>query len=153
MLFRRHAVMFLATAGYVGRFPTAPGTLGSLAGIPIAFALSRTTWPMASFAASLLTLAAVWVAGAAARQLNADDPGCIVIDEVAGMVVTLIGLPFTLVNVAAGFIVFRIFDISKPPPVRQLERRLKGGWGIVMDDIAAGLMANIVIHMGRYLIH
>ena len=152
MIFKHHLAMMLATGGYVGRFPFAPGTVGSLVGIPIVYALSFLSWPTALIITALLTLLAVWAADSAEGQLKTKDPGCIVIDEIAGMVVTMLGLPFSVGNCVAGFFLFRIFDIIKPPPARQLERRLKGGWGVVMDDIAAGVMANIVLRIGIYLI-
>ena len=151
MLFKRHVVIFLATGGYVGRIPIAPGTFGSLIGLPVAFGISRMSWPGALLAIVMLTLAAVWSAGEAARQLEAKDPGCIVIDEIAGMAVTFFGMPFNLVTSVAGFFLFRCFDIVKPPPVRQIDRNLRGGWGIVLDDIVAGFMANIVLRLGLYI--
>jgi phosphatidylglycerophosphatase A len=79
--------------------------------------------------------------------LNAEDPGCIVIDEIAGMLVTLIGLPFNMISVFAGFLIFRILDIWKPHPIRFLERKLSGGVGIVMDDIVAGVLGNIILRV------
>jgi phosphatidylglycerophosphatase A len=148
---RRNAVLFVATAGYVGRIPWAPGTAGSLVGLPIIYALSwlGPAWAFAGCAA--LTAGAVWFAGSAERQLGVRDPGCIVIDEVAGMAVALLWIPWGPGAAAAGFLLFRLFDIWKPFPVRTLERRLSGGWGIVMDDIAAGVMANIVLRTGLHL--
>jgi len=98
-----------------------------------------------------VTLIAVWSAHVVEQQLQVKDPGCVVIDEIAGMTVTMLGFPFTFGNCLAGFLLFRIFDIIKPPPARQLERRLSGGWGIVMDDIAAGIMANIALRIGIFL--
>ena len=148
MIFRRHAVMFLATGGYVGRIPVAPGTFGSLIGIPIVYVLDKFTWQTALIAMVLVVLGAVWVAHNAERMLQAKDPGCIVIDEIAGMCVALLGLPFTLSTVAAGFFIFRIFDVIKPPPIRQLERHLAGGWGVVMDDVAAGAATHLVLWAG-----
>ncbi len=145
MIFKRQAVMFLATGGYIGRIPIAPGTFGSLIGIPIAYAFSLMGKPTAFTAVVLIILAAVWIAHLAEKQLKQKDPGCIVIDEVAGMCVALVGVPFTWFTGLAGFFMFRALDILKPPPVRQLDRRLGGGWGIVMDDVAAGAMTNIVL--------
>jgi phosphatidylglycerophosphatase A len=79
--------------------------------------------------------------------LKAEDPGCIVIDEVAGMLVTLIGLPFNMISVFGGFLIFRILDIWKPYPIRFLERKLSGGVGIVMDDVVAGVLGNIILRV------
>jgi len=149
MLSRRRVVIFLATGGYIGRVPMAPGTFGSLAGLPLAFILSTVSWSWSLAIMLAFILVAVWSAGDAARQIGAKDPGCIVIDEIAGMAVALLGMPFTPVNCLAGFILFRFFDILKPPPVRQLDRNLGGGWGIVLDDIAAGILANTVLRIGN----
>ena len=151
MLFRRHVVMCLATGCYIGRIPIAPGTLGSLVGILVAWGLSFLTWPWAVAATLGLMLAAVWISKEAERQLDRKDPGCIVIDEIVGQCITLISLPLTLGTCAAGFFLFRLFDIAKPPPARYLERRLSGGWGVVMDDVAAGIMAHIVLRLGLAL--
>jgi phosphatidylglycerophosphatase A len=130
----------------------APGTFGSLVGLPIVFIFSLTDWTIAALLTIALILGAVWVAHRAERQLNAKDPGCIVIDEIAGMCVTMLGIPLTLSTGIAGFFLFRLFDIIKPPPARQLEKLLPGGWGVVMDDVVAGVMANIVLRIGLLLL-
>jgi phosphatidylglycerophosphatase A len=75
-----------------------------------------------------------------------------VIDEIAGMCVTLLAIPLTFTTGAAGFFLFRLFDVTKPPPARQMEQYLSGGWGVVMDDVVAGIMANIVLRIGLMLI-
>jgi phosphatidylglycerophosphatase A len=142
----------MATGGYVGRIPWAPGTWGSLLGLPIIYALAQLSPAWAAIGCAVLTAGAVWVAGRAERQLGVKDPGCIVIDEMAGMTVALLGIPLTTGTGIAGFLLFRLFDIWKPWPVRTLERRLRGGWGIVMDDIAAGVLANIVLRIGLHLL-
>jgi phosphatidylglycerophosphatase A len=148
MISKPKAVMFLATGGYVGYAPFASGTFGSLVGLPIVFGLSKTSGAVALVSVIALTLGAVWVAHRAEKALNAKDPGCIVIDEIAGMCVTMLFIPLTLATGLAGFFLFRLFDVIKPPPIRQMERMLPGGWGVVMDDVAAGIMANIVLRFG-----
>ena len=152
MISKPNAVMFLATGGYVGRAPFASGTFGSLVGLPLVFLLSRTTWPVATILTVALILGSVWVAHLAEQQLKAKDPGCIVIDEIAGMCVTMLGIPLTLTTGLAGFFLFRLFDVLKPPPARQMEKLLPGGWGVVMDDVVAGVMANIVLRLGMHLL-
>lgn len=144
--------MFLATGAYIGRIPFASGTFGSLVGLPIVYLLSRTDWAVASILTAALILFSVRVAHLAEQQLKAKDPGCIVIDEIAGMCVTMLAIPLTLSTGIAGFFLFRIFDVIKPPPARQIESRLKGGWGVVMDDVAAGVIANIVLRIGVALV-
>jgi len=98
-------------------------------------------------AALLIIGLAVWIADVAAKTLKRKDPGCIVIDEIAGMVVTLIGLPFNLTTAVTGFILFRILDILKPYPIRILDKRVSGGLGIVADDVAAGIFANALMRI------
>ena len=148
MISKPNAVMFLATGGYVGYAPFASGTFGSLVGLPIVYLLSKTTWLQATGMTAILILGSVWIAHQAEQQLNAKDPGCIVIDEIAGMCVTMLYIPLTITTGLAGFFLFRLFDIVKPPPARQLEKKLSGGWGVVMDDVVAGVMANIVLRLG-----
>ena len=152
MILNPKAVMFLATGAYVGHIPFAPGTFGSLVGFPFIYLFSRADWPLAVILTAILILFAVWVANLAERQLKAKDPGCIVIDEIAGMCVTMLGVPLTLTTGLAGFFLFRVFDVIKPPPARQMEKILHGGWGVVMDDVVAGIMANILLHIGILLL-
>jgi phosphatidylglycerophosphatase A len=152
MNFREKTAVFLATGFYVGNIPFAPGTFGSLIGLPLCFLLAGIPLPAAMITAVLMIGLAVWIAGTAERTLGHKDPGCIVVDEIAGMVVTLIGLPFNFTTAVTGFILFRILDILKPFPIRVLDRRLSGGLGIVADDVAAGVFANISIRILLYIL-
>jgi phosphatidylglycerophosphatase A len=147
MILKPKAVMFLATGAYVGRIPFASGTFGSVVGLPIVYLLSRTDWAVATILTVILVLFSVRVAHLAERQLKAKDPGCIVIDEIAGMCVTMLAIPLSLNTCITGFILFRIFDVIKPQPARLMESRLQGGWGVVMDDVVAGVMANVVLRI------
>jgi len=97
-----------------------------------------------------ITGVAVVTAGAEARALGNDDPGPVVIDEAAGFLFTVAFLPHGLWVTVVGFLLFRVLDIIKPPPARQLEA-LHGGWGIVLDDVAAGIMGNLLLHAGLAL--
>jgi phosphatidylglycerophosphatase A len=151
MNFRNKVVLFLATGFYTGNIPLAPGTFGSLIGLPLCFLLTRVNLPLAIISAILFTGLAVWIAQAAERRLKQKDPGCIVIDEIAGMVVTFLGLPFNPTTAVMGFIIFRFLDILKPFPIRILDKRLSGGIGIVADDVAAGLIANIILRIFLYI--
>lgn len=136
-------VIFLATGCYAGKLPFAPGTCGSLAALPLCWLLAQLGRPAAFSATILVIAAAVWLAGAAERLLQRKDPGSIVIDEIAGMLVTFSGLAFTAFSAAAGFVLFRVLDIAKPFPIGWVEKRLNGGVGIVMDDLIAGVIANL----------
>lgn len=127
----------------VGNTPFAPGTAASFVAAAIWLALPlRACWQW--IAAAVVALAGVWASGRCCRDSNEKDPAYIVIDEWAGMWFALSGLPKTIPVAGLALVFFRIFDIIKPPPIRQLER-LPGGWGIVLDDIAAGLLARIVV--------
>ncbi len=139
----RKFVLFTATAGGAGYFPVAPGTAGSLVGL----GLWAVSVPLGSalFLAFLMGISAlaVWIAGRAEQLLGREDDGRIVIDEVVGMLASLALLPARIDVAIVGFFLFRLFDIWKPPPAR-LAERLPGGLGVVMDDVVAGLYANLV---------
>jgi len=147
MNFSEKAAVFLATGFYVGNIPFAPGTFGSLIGLALCFLLAGVQLSAAIIAALLIIGLAIWIANVAARTLKRKDPGCIVIDEIAGMVVTLIGLPFNLTTAVTGFILFRILDILKPFPIRILDKQVSGGLGIVADDVVAGIFANLLLRI------
>ena len=147
MKFSDRAVVFLATGFYIGNMPFAPGTFGTLLGLPLCYMLSGLKPPFAIVCTLLFISFAVWISHIAEKRLAKSDPGCIVIDEIAGMAVTLIGFPFNLTTGLIGFIIFRILDITKPFPIRSLEKRLPGGVGVVMDDVIAGIMANLLLRV------
>jgi len=142
------AAFLLATWFGCGRSPWAPGTAGSAAALAIAIALHRYAgfagWHFLLLAAALF-YPAVWSAGVAARVSKIEDPGFVVVDEVLGQWIALAGArPFNWVSCLAAFALFRLFDIWKPPPVRQLES-LPGGLGINADDAMAGAYAALVL--------
>ena len=147
MNFSEKAAVFLATGFYIGKIPLAPGTFGSLIGLPLCFLLAEIQLSAAIIAVLLIIALAIWISNVAERTLERKDPGCIVIYEIAGMVVTLIGLPFNLTTATIGFILFRILDILKPFPIRILDKRLPGGLGIVADYVVAGIFANLLIRI------
>ena len=147
MNFKEKSVLYFATGSFVGYIPFAPGTFGTALGLFFCFILSFID-PVVSFVLVLLfILFATWIAHRAEKIIKKKDAGCIVIDEIAGIMVTLIGLQFHIGSALAGFIIFRFFDILKPFPVRTIERRLTGGAGIVADDVVAGLLSNIVLRV------
>ena len=152
MTMRKKVILFLSSGCLLGNMPFAPGSFGTLAGLPICWLLSGID-PWISFILILLTVPfAVWIAGEAEKILGKKDPGAIVIDEIVGMALTLAGLPFNATTAGLGFILFRALDITKPFPIRFLERRFKGGTGIVLDDMAAGIIANITLRIILQLI-
>jgi phosphatidylglycerophosphatase A len=147
MKIRSQIVEVFVTVGYVGRLPLAPGTFGSAIGFLIYFAMPA--MPKLFILCGLIgfVLFAIWVAGEAEKLFAAKDPGCIVIDEVAGMMVAFFALPRTVFIGIVGFVVFRFLDILKPFPIKLMERKCPGGIGVVMDDVIAGLMSNMVLRL------
>jgi len=147
MNFREKSVMFLATGCFIGNIPFAPGTFGTILGLPLCFLLAKTELPVAVFLTAIFIIFAILIAHDAEKILKKDDPGCIVIDEIAGLMVALFGLPFNVIYASAGFAIFRFFDILKPFPIRLIEKKLSGGTAIVMDDVAAGICTNLVLRV------
>ena len=138
---KARAARWLATWFGCGYVPGAPGTAGSAAAVAMAWgwasAFGWTQWHWL-VAAAAATLAGVWSAGAVARDMGRGDPAIVVIDEVAGQWLTLAAVPaLDWKGALAAFLLFRLFDIWKPPPIRRLER-FGGGFGIMADDLAAG---------------
>lgn len=137
----------IATFLGVGKSPKAPGTMGTLATIPLAALL---IWAGPAYMMGfilLFTPVAVWAADRYSTALGADDPQEIVIDEVLGFLITMTWLPMTWQAFLAGFLLFRLLDIMKPFPIGYLDKKLSGGFGVMADDIAAGILANIVLQM------
>ena len=140
-----------ATFFGIGRLKPGPGTWASVVAV-VLWALAASQIPPSyrigatAAAAMAVTLIGIPAATAVARDAGSKDPQTVVIDEVAGQLVALIAVPLTWKTLLAGLILFRVFDILKPPPVRQLER-LADGLGIVADDVAAGLYALVVMHL------
>ena len=151
MKFGERAVLFVATGFFIGTVPFAPGTFGSLLGLPLCFLLSRLNFLQSLICILVFILFAIGIASAAEKIIKQKDPGQIVIDEIAGLMVALAGLPFNLKTVLAGFIIFRVFDILKPFPIRILEKRVGGGSGIVLDDVLAGVYGNLIIRFAIYV--
>ena len=145
----------IATFFGVGRLRPGPGTWASVATLLIWRALAPLagpTWlvPATAAAAVLTTAIGIPAATRVARQLGQKDPSCAVIDEVAGQLIALIAVPLAWKTLLASLILFRVFDIVKPPPLRQLER-LPEGTGIMLDDVGAGLYALLVLQVLRHL--
>ncbi|MCH7949146.1 MAG: phosphatidylglycerophosphatase A [Candidatus Dadabacteria bacterium] len=147
---RKGIAKLIATVFYVGLIPIAPGTFGTIAAIPLFYALSFTPLYLYLAITVLIILISVWASGVAEEIFGKTDPGVVVADEVCGYLVTMILVPVTLGNIFFGFLLFRLFDIAKPYPIRKFER-LPGGLGIVMDDVMAGVYSCITLHiLGRW---
>src|SRR3989304_3569371 len=145
---KKETLIKLSAAGFgIGFVPFAPGTAGTLAGIPLFFIFSFFPWYGYLFLLACFTGATVYLAGAAEVLFGKKDPPCIVIDEIAGFLWTMLMVSPTLAHVLLGFILFRFFDIIKPFPVRSLQDKLPGGYGVVGDDVMAGIYGNLVIQV------
>ncbi|HQZ38994.1 MAG TPA: phosphatidylglycerophosphatase A [Vicinamibacterales bacterium] len=143
----KRIVLLVSTFGYVGFFPIAPGTAGSAAALVLYAVLRWIGSPAAEFATIAVVLAlGVWAGTRSEALLGGTDPGPVVIDEVLGMLITLAGMPLSLTGVLLGFVCFRIFDIVKPFPARRLEDA-PGGWGIMLDDAAAGVYGQVALRL------
>ena len=134
-------IKWIATGVGFGLSPIMPGTVGTLWGIPIAWGVMQlpTLWCQIG-TCLILTLIAIPICGAAEKIIGGKDPGCIVADEYLTLPICYLGLPFTPAVVIAGFVFHRIFDITKPPPIKQLQD-IHGGFGITIDDFLAALLA------------
>ena len=143
----RRLVIILATWWGTGYAPVAPGTVGTIAAIPLFLLLSLL--PLYVYIPCVLAigLAACWLAGRAEQIFGEKDNQRIVIDEVVGLLITMAAVPLTWQYLLAGFVFFRIFDVLKPPPIRLIERTVKGGYGVVLDDVLAGIYAQICLRI------
>ncbi len=136
----------VATAGGVGYAPVAPGTFGTAVAVPLVWYTSELPWWAFVGLIAAVIAVGVWAARVADASWGSHDSGRIVIDEVAGYMVTMVAVERgDWVLLGLGVLVFRVFDIAKPPPVRWIDRNLSGGLGVVLDDVAAGVLGCIVM--------
>ncbi len=143
----RTGALGIATGGFLGFFPFAPGTVGSLAasvflwvvpGIPL--------WAQIILIAVTLGVG-VWACDKTCQILNKPDAQPIVIDEIVGILITMLGIPLTEYWLVCGFILFRILDVIKLPPANYFDEKVKNGWGVMLDDVAAGVYANVILRL------
>jgi phosphatidylglycerophosphatase A len=142
----KHFFLFLATGFGVGYSPVAPGTLGTLVAILVYYFLSEIPSPLYEITLIGFFFLSVWISENVEIFFGKKDDQRIVIDEIMGFLITMLWVPKTLPFVIMGFFLFRFFDILKPFPIRRLEKRLRGGFAVVLDDVMAGVYANIVLH-------
>ena len=141
---------FLATGFFAGYSPVIPGTAGSLVGLLLYYAIPGMENTYILSAASLLVLLVGIFVSAKMEKRYGEDPSIVVIDEVVGMWISLLILPKNLLVALMAFVWFRVYDTIKPPPARQLEH-LQHGWGVMLDDVAAGIYANVTVRIILYL--
>lgn len=152
----RQIVIFLATGAGSGYAPAAPGTAGSVVGLALGYFALAPLWNRApiGFVAgfAIAFVAACAIAGAAERIIGEHDSAKIVIDEIFGMVAAMFMNPLGALWVGASFGLFRLFDILKPFPASLIDRRVRGGVGVMLDDLAAGIYANLVLQVAHRLL-
>jgi phosphatidylglycerophosphatase A len=144
-------ITFLATGFYSGLSPFAPGTAGTLVGVFICLLCLPMPWILRLLFVLALLALSFYVAGEAENIYQKKDDQRIVIDEIIGLQITMLPVAINILNLCAGFVLFRIFDILKPFPIRNLQE-LPGGWGVVADDVGAGIYAGAVLWLLGYLL-
>ncbi|GAC24026.1 MAG: phosphatidylglycerophosphatase A [Alteromonadaceae bacterium] len=144
-------IHFLALGFGSGLAPKAPGTFGTIAAVPLvcllAYSTTLTGYLLVTLIASVI---GIWLCGRTAKDMMVHDDSSIVWDEIAGLLITMIAVPLSWQTLLLGFVLFRIFDILKPWPISYLDARVHGGFGIMIDDILAGLFALILMHITLY---
>ena len=148
----KNPVHLLAFGFGTGLMPRAPGTAGSVVGALLYIPLSAL--PLIHFVGLLVALfaAGVWLCGRTASDLGVHDHGGIVFDEIVGVLIAMAALPRDWIWLLAAFLLFRLFDIVKPWPIRWLDRQVKGGLGIMLDDLVAGVFALVLLQSARHLL-
>ena len=143
----------LGTVGGVGYVPVIPGTVGTLLGVVIYLLLSKIPFQPFSYGIILafVLAAGVWISARCNHYLEGNDNSSIVIDEVGGFLLTMFLLPSSFLFILLGFILFRAFDMTKPFKIEKIEK-IRGGWGIMGDDILAGILANLVMQALRSML-
>ncbi|HUK60081.1 MAG TPA: phosphatidylglycerophosphatase A [Stellaceae bacterium] len=151
-LSRAHPAMLVATLAGIGFLPKAPGTWGSLVALPFVWLAAHTGGAGAILAAAAAIFAIGWWAAAIVVQHMGDDPPAVVVDEAAGQFLALAAAPLDLWHYAAGFALFRLFDIAKPWPVGWADRTIPGGFGVMVDDVLAAVYAAAVLFAGGLIL-
>jgi phosphatidylglycerophosphatase A len=150
----RHPAHFIALGGGAGLAPFAPGTFGTLLAVPLFWLAAPRLEPLLYLAAlALLFAIGVWACGVTGRALGAPDAGSMVWDETVAFLLVLFFTPAGIYWQVFAFVVFRVFDIAKPPPIRYYERTIKGGWGVMIDDIVAAFYTLLVLALVRLFVH
>lgn len=143
---RTETAVFIASGVYAGACPVAPGTAGTAVAVPLWWLLSSLPWWAALVAVAMVTVAGTWAAGEMEVLLKTHDSGVIVIDEIAGFLLATIGVPFGWRTMMVAFLLFRLFDMVKPFPIGRIDRQVAGGFGVMADDLAAGLVTLALMH-------
>lgn len=148
----RSPVHFFAFGFGSGLSPLAPGTVGTLAAIPLYLLLSGLSLPLYLLLLLIAVAVGVWLCGESAERLGVHDHGGIVWDEFVGFWITMLAAPAGWWWIALGFVLFRVFDIWKPWPIKRIDQQVKGGLGIMLDDVLAGLYALLLLQTIAYFV-
>jgi phosphatidylglycerophosphatase A len=140
-------ILFMAFGFGSGLAKYMPGTFGTIAALPLYWALQYTSPWVYAVVTILSVVVGIFICGQAANKLATQDFGGIVWDEIAGLLISLYGLPFNWQTVLAGFVLFRLLDIIKPWPIRWFDKHVHGGFGIMLDDVVAGLFAAAILRI------
>ena len=143
----KNPVHFLALGFGSGLSPKAPGTMGTLAAIPLYLLCSQLSLNAFIAITVFISIVGIWICDKASKDAGVHDHGAIVWDEIAGLFITMIAVPATWQTVIVGFIFFRILDIAKPWPISVADKKVGGGFGIMLDDIIAGILACALMHL------
>lgn len=143
-------IHFLALGFGSGLAPKAPGTFGTLAALPLYYLMMDLSLVSYILITLLVTIGGFWLCDRTAKDMAVHDHGAIVWDEVAGMLITMIAAPVSWLAIVVGFLLFRMFDIFKPWPIKLLDRHVKGGFGIMIDDVLAGVFAACCLQAIHY---
>ena len=139
---------FLAIGFGSGLAPKAPGTFGTLAAVPLVwFCSTYLSFNLYLLLTVLFSIAGIWICGKTADDMQVHDDSSIVWDEVVGFMITMLAVPLSWQTLLAGFILFRLFDIAKPWPISYLDKNVHGGFGIMADDVLAGIFSLISLHV------
>ncbi|WOH37504.1 phosphatidylglycerophosphatase A [Thalassotalea fonticola] len=142
----KNPVHFLALGFGSGLSPKAPGTMGTLAAIPLYLLCSQLSLNAFIAITIFISIIGIWICDKASKDAGVHDHGAIVWDEIAGFFITMIAVPATWQSIIVGFIFFRILDIAKPWPISIADKKVGGGFGIMLDDIIAGILACVLMH-------
>lgn len=149
--FRRFCVLCASSVFGLGYLPVAPGTWGTLAALPIWWLAQDLSVIAFCAMTALAVLASIGIASAAERYYGTHDVGHIVIDEVVGLLCTVIAVPWRPPQILCAFVLFRMLDALKPAPISAIDARVDGGLGVVLDDVVAGLLGCAILHGASYL--
>ena len=143
----KNPIHFLALGFGSGLSPKAPGTMGTLAAVPLVILCANLSLNTFIAITVLISLIGIWICDKASKDAGVHDHGAIVWDEIAGYFITMIAIPITWQTLLVGFIIFRIFDIIKPWPISIADKKVGGGFGIMLDDIIASILALTLMHL------